>query len=83
MKSVKINPGFNGVYEITTGTGRRLVLVGLGDTVEIWTAEAWEAEQERLLYDDDIPCPELTAEQFAAFLEMPPGKIVSHDTKPG
>ncbi len=72
MQSLNIEPGLTGCYELTTGTGRRLVLVGLGDRVEIWPLEAWRAEQERLLYDDDFDriCPELTAEQWADLMPI-------------
>lgn len=57
MKTLNIAPGLTGCYELTTGTGKRLVLVGLGETVEIWTAEAWQAEQEKAMGADD---PDLT-----------------------
>lgn len=53
MKSLNIKPGLTGCYELTTGTGKRLVLVGLGDTVEIWTVEAWQAAQDKAMDEDD------------------------------
>lgn len=45
-----------GCYQLTTGTGRRFVLLGLGDQqVEIWSLEAWEAYQNRVIFGDDDP----------------------------